>query len=66
VIAHQIAAAMEEQRISKAAMAREMRTSRSALNRLLDPEVPSVTLLTVERAVRVLGKKLHIEMVEER
>jgi len=64
VIAHQIAAAMEEQRISKAAMARQMHTSRSALNRLLDPEIPSVTLLTVERAVRVLGKRLHIEMVE--
>jgi hypothetical protein len=63
VIAHQISAAMKEQHLSKAAMAREMRTSRAALDRLLDPEVPSVTLLTVERAARVLGKKLHIEMV---
>jgi hypothetical protein len=63
VIAHQISEAMKERHLSKAAMARQMRTSRSALDRLLDPEVPSVTLLTVERAARVLGKKLHIEMV---
>ena len=37
-----------------------MRTSRSALDRLLDPDVPSVTLLTIERAARVLGKKLTV------
>lgn len=44
VLAFQIAQAMEEQKLSKTAMARRMRTSRSALDRLLDPEVPSVTL----------------------
>ena len=63
VIAFQIAQAMDEQKLSKAAMARQMKTSRSALDRLLDPDVPSVTVLTIERAARVLGKKLEVRMV---
>ncbi len=64
VLAFQIAQAMEEQKLSKAAMARRMKTSRSALDRLLDPAVPSVTLLTIERAARALGKRLSVEMVK--
>ena len=66
VLAFQIAEAMRESKLSKSTMARRMKTSRSALDRLLDPEVPSVTLLTIERAARVLGKKLRVEMVEAR
>jgi transcriptional regulator with XRE-family HTH domain len=66
VLALQIARAMKERKLSKAAMARRMGTSRSALDRLLDPEVPSVTLLTIERAARVLGKRVRIEIVEDR
>jgi predicted XRE-type DNA-binding protein len=64
VLASQIAQAMKEQKLSKAAMARRMKTSRSAVDRLLDPTVPSVTLLTIERAVRALGRRLRVEMVE--
>ena len=64
VLAFQIARAMEEQKLSKAAMARRMKTSRSALDRLLDPAIPSVTLLTIERAARALGRRLNVEMVE--
>jgi antitoxin HicB len=64
VLAYQIAKAMEQRKLSKAAMARQMGTSRSSLDRLLDPQVPSVTLLTIERAARVLGKRVRIEMVE--
>jgi antitoxin HicB len=63
-LAFQIAQAMKEQKLSKAAMARRMKTSRSAVDRLLDPTVPSVTLLTIERAVRALGRRLRFEMVE--
>jgi DNA-binding Xre family transcriptional regulator len=55
---------MEQRKLTKAAMARQMGTSRSSLDRLLDPQVPSVTLLTIERAARVLGKRVRIEMVE--
>lgn len=64
VLAYQISRAMEEQKLTKSAMARRMGTSRSSLDRLLDPSVPSVTLLTIEKAARVLGKKVRIEMVE--
>ena len=62
VIAHQLIQFMEENALSKTAMARRMRTSRSALDRLLDPTNPSVTLQTMDRAARALGKKLHIEI----
>lgn len=64
VLAYQIAQAMEQRKLTKAAMARQMGTSRSSLDRLLDPQVPSVTLLTIERAARVLGKRVRIEMVD--
>jgi hypothetical protein len=43
-------------------MARRMGTSRSALERLLDPANPSVTLLTIERAAKALGKKVRVEL----
>lgn len=64
VLAYQISEAMKEQELSKSAMARRMGTSRSSLDRLLDPEVPSVTLLTLEKAAHVLGKRVRIEMVD--
>lgn len=64
VLAYQISEAMKEQELSKSSMARRMGTSRSSLDRLLDPDVPSVTLLTLERAARVLGKRMRIEMVD--
>lgn len=64
VLAYQIAQAMAERDLSKSAMARRMGTSRSSLERLLDPGVRSVTLLTIEKAARVLGKRVRIEMVE--
>jgi ElaB/YqjD/DUF883 family membrane-anchored ribosome-binding protein len=57
VIAWQLAQAMQAQGISKTAMARRMHTSRAAVDRLLDPTSPSVTLLTLERAAQVLGRR---------
>lgn len=62
VLASQLAEAMAAQNLSKAEMARRMGTSRSSLDRLLDPEVSAVTLLTLERAASALGKQLHIEI----
>lgn len=64
VLAYQIAQAMKQRNLTKAAMARQMGTSRSSLDRLLDPQVPSVTLLTIERAARVLRKRVRIELLE--
>jgi len=61
VLAQELAAMMKKQRISKSEMARRMRTSRSALDRLLDPRNASVTLQTLERAAQALGKRLRVE-----
>ena len=61
VVAFQVAQFMKNQRISKTDMARKMKTSRSALDRLLDPENGSVTLQTLERAAQALGKRLRVE-----
>ena len=61
VVAFQVAQMMKKQRISKAEMARRMNTSRSALDRLLDPRNASITLQTLERAARALGKRLRVE-----
>jgi DNA-binding Xre family transcriptional regulator len=54
---------MIAQNLSKTAMAQRMNTSRAALNRLLDPTNPSVTLQTLERAASVLGKRIQVELV---
>jgi len=62
VIAHQINREMAERHISKSALARMMRTSRSSLDRLLDPENPSVTLLTLESVAFALGKRLKVQL----
>jgi DNA-binding Xre family transcriptional regulator len=62
VIAFQLAELMKKNKMTKTQLARRMRTSRSALERLLDPENASVTLLTLERAARALGKRIRIEL----
>jgi antitoxin HicB len=50
--------------MTKAGMARAMGTSRAAVDRLLDPDNTSVTLNTLDRAAKVLGKSIKIELVE--
>jgi len=62
VIAFQLARAMQEQRISKREMARRLAASRTPLDRLLDPENGNVTLATLTRAARVLGRSLRLEL----
>ena len=54
---------MKQKRVNKSAMAARMRTSRAAIHRLLDPENTSVTLATLNRAARSLGRKVKIELV---
>jgi antitoxin HicB len=63
VLALQIGELMEEQNISKTEMARRMKTSRAALERLLDPENRSVTLHTMDKAARSLGKRLRLTLL---
>ena len=64
LVAEQIARAMQEQGLTRTAMAAHMRTSRAALNRLLDPTNPSVTLQTLQKAAQVIGKRLRLELVD--
>jgi len=62
VIAYQIEMEMKRAKLTKSAMAEKMRTSRSALDRLLDPANASITLQTLERAALALGKNLKIKL----
>lgn len=64
VLAWQFSEAMRKRKITKAALARQMNTSRAQLDRLLDPENESVTLKTLARAAEILGMKVQIELVD--
>jgi hypothetical protein len=64
LVAEQITRAMQEQGLTRTAMAARMRTSRAALSRLLDPANPSVTLHTLQKAAQVIGKRLRLELVD--
>jgi plasmid maintenance system antidote protein VapI len=62
-IALKVADLMEQQDLNRTTMAAEMRTSRAAINRILDPENTSVTLTTLSKVARSLGRKLKIDLV---
>ncbi|MCY4006122.1 MAG: helix-turn-helix domain-containing protein [Rhodobacteraceae bacterium] len=62
VLAFQLAAEMKRQKISKAEMARRMNTSRSQLDRLLDPDHATVALTTLTRAAQAVGRTLRLEL----
>lgn len=62
-LAWQVRKAMKRKKINKVEMARRMRTSRAALDRLFDPGNGSVTLQTLCRAARAIGRDLRIELV---
>jgi DNA-binding Xre family transcriptional regulator len=63
VLARQLDALMVEQKITKAELARRMKTSRAQLDRLLDPQNESVTLSTLTRAAHAVGRHLRVELV---
>jgi len=63
VIALQLQEAMRDRKLTKAAMAELMDTSRAQLARVLDPEEFNVTLETLTRAAKVVGRKLRVELV---
>ena len=63
VLAWQIATAMKAQNLSRKRLAERMKTSRSQIGRLLDPEDDNVTLATLQRAARMLGRTLKLELV---
>lgn len=61
LLALQIADIMAETNISKAKLAEKMNTSRSQLDRLLDPDNTAVTLESLDRLARAVGKQVRIE-----
>ena len=64
VIAWQIAQEMKAQKVTKTELAKRMKTSRAALNRLLDEEDPSLTLTTLASAAAALGKKVNLKLAD--
>ena len=63
VIAYQLAQTMEEKGISKVAMADSLKTSRSQLDRLLDPDNGNVPLSSLARAAEAVGRSIKLELV---
>ena len=63
VLAWQIEEAMKKGDLTKAEMARRMNTSRSQLDRLLDPENQAVSLDTLARAAHAVGRNLKLDLV---
>lgn len=65
VIARQLAHEMKAQKLTKSAMALRMGTSRSQLDRLLDPDTDSMTIDTLVRAAHAVGRRVNVEFVPE-
>jgi predicted XRE-type DNA-binding protein len=63
VLAWQIAEAMKAQNISRKRLAERMGTSRSQVGRLLDPKDGNVTLATLQRAAKIVGRTLRLELI---
>ena len=66
VLTWQIEQAMTDQGMSKASLATKMKTSRSQLDRLLDPDNDKVQLDTIQRAALAVGKKVVISLEDVR
>lgn len=64
VLTWQIEAARKKQSISKSDMATRMGTSRTQVDRVLDPQNVAVSLDTLDRAARSVGKRLKIELID--
>jgi antitoxin HicB len=63
VLAYQLERDMQKVKLTKAAMARRMGTTRAQLDRLLNPENPSTTLQTLVKAAGAVGKRIKISFV---
>ena len=64
VISWQLAEAMRKKKKTKQALAKELNTSRSQLDRLLDPQNVAVSLDAISRAAKALGKRLIIRIAD--
>ena len=61
-IAHELEKAMREQKLSKAQIAKRLKTSRTGIDRLLDPENTSITLNTMAKVAQLLGKRMEFSL----
>jgi|SRR5215471_8509452 len=64
VLSWQLAQAMRQKKKTKQALAKELKTSRSQLDRLLDPQNVAVSLDTITRAAQALGKRIIIRIAD--
>jgi predicted XRE-type DNA-binding protein len=62
-IALQLAKLIEQKSLSKGDMALRMKTSRAAVDRMLDDSNPSMTLATLEKAAHALGQRIKLELI---
>jgi antitoxin HicB len=63
VIAWQLAEAMKERKLTKTRLAEMMQTSRTQINRMLDPNDGNVTIATLQRAAALVGRRVQVELV---
>jgi antitoxin HicB len=63
VIAHQLASEMKKKKITKQRMAELMKTSRTQIDRLLDPDNGSATIESLQRAAKIVGRELRLQLV---
>ena len=63
VIARQLTSEMKKRKITKQRMALLMKTSRAQVDRLLDPENGSATIESLQRAARIVGRELRMQLV---
>ena len=64
ILAWKLQSAMKEKKLTISALAKRMRTSRAAVNRILDPTNPSITLGTLEKVALALGKRWRFDLVD--
>ena len=63
VIAWQLAEAMKDNKLTKIALATLMKTSRSQISRVFDPNDGNVTIETLQRAAVLLGRWVQLELL---
>jgi antitoxin HicB len=63
VVAWQLKTTMEQQHLTKSALAKKLHTSRSQIDRVLDPKNDDVTVATLRKAAEAVGQKLKLQLV---
>jgi hypothetical protein len=63
VVALQIQEALDQEKVSKTELAHRMKTSRAALDRILDPANPSLTVTSLGKAAAALGRKVELRLI---